>query len=306
MAVPGRSGQDGRRARFRGAASPERGPAVLVPVVRARRRVPRSRPGRAARQPPGHRRLRPRARPRPGHRRADPGPAGAGHQRAGAARLGRARPALSGRAALARTRAVRPGDRPGGSDPAASGPGRGPAVAVRTADDDEGAVAAVRAAAYRSLRREVPPPAPAGPEQAPLPLFAAEAWWPRPPTPSPQVIDEAAVAAYVTAAPARLEVRGGSRFPREGLAELVRRAAQRLSRLPEERCYAPGRPLARHIADTGDLRPVNDLLGLLTEAGCDHPTVLDALSEPLEPIEACWMVETLAGVLPGSLLRRHV
>jgi len=45
---------------------------------------------------------------------------------------------------------------------------------------------------------------------------------------------------------------------------------------------------------------------VLTEAGCDHPTVLDALSEPLVPIEACWMVETLAGALPGSLLRRHV
>jgi hypothetical protein len=48
------------------------------------------------------------------------------------------------------------------------------------------------------------------------------------------------------------------------------------------------------------------LLGTLTEAGCDHPTVLDALSEPLEPIEACWMVETLAGAVPGTLLRHHV
>ena len=175
-----------------------------------------------------------------------------------------------------------------------------------TADDDESAVAAVREAAYRSLRREVPPPVPVGPEQAPLPLFTAEAWWPQPPAPSPRVIDEAAVAAYTAPAPAQLEVRGGSRFPREGLAELVRQAAQRLSRLPEEQWYAQVRPLARHIADTGDLRPVNDLLGVLTEAGCDHPTVLDALSEPLVPIEACWMVETLAGALPGTLLRRHV
>jgi hypothetical protein len=175
-----------------------------------------------------------------------------------------------------------------------------------TADDDESAVAAVREAAYRSLRREVPPPAPAGPEQAPLPLFAAESWWPQPAAPSPRVIDEAAVAAYTAPAEALLEVRGGSRFPREGLAELVRQAAQRLSRLPEEQWYAQVRPLARHIADTGDLRPVNDLLGVLTEAGCDHPTVLDALSEPLVPVEACWMVETLAGALPGTLLRRHV
>jgi hypothetical protein len=175
-----------------------------------------------------------------------------------------------------------------------------------TADDDESAVAAVREAAYRSLRRVVPPPVPVGPEQAPLPLFTAEAWWPQPPAPSPRVIDEAAVAAYTAPAPAHLEVRGGSRFPREGLAELARQAAQRLSRLPEEQWYAQVRPLARHIADTGDLRPVNDLLGVLTEAGCDHPTVLDALSEPLVPIEACWMVETLAGALPGTLLRRHV
>ncbi|GAA3349819.1 hypothetical protein GCM10020358_73400 [Amorphoplanes nipponensis] len=175
-----------------------------------------------------------------------------------------------------------------------------------TADDDESAAAAVRAAAYRSLRREVPPAVPAGPEQAPLPLFAAESWWPQPPAPSPRVIDETAVAAYTAPAPARLEVRGGSRFPREGLAELVRQAAERLSRLPGEQWYARVRPLARHIADTGDLRPVGDLLGELTEAGCDHPTVLDALSEPLVPLEACWMVETLAGALPGTLLRRHV
>jgi hypothetical protein len=175
-----------------------------------------------------------------------------------------------------------------------------------TADDDDSSVAAVREAAYRSLRRQVPPPVPVGPEQAPLPLFAAEAWWPQPPQVSPQVIDEAAVAAYTAPAGAGLEVRGGSRFPREGLAELVRQAAQRLSRLPQEQWYAEVRPLARHIADTGDLRPVNHLLGVLTEAGCDHPTVLDALSEPLVPIEACWMVETLAGALPGSLLRRHV
>ena len=52
--------------------------------------------------------------------------------------------------------------------------------------------------------------------------------------------------------------------------------------------------------------PVRDLVGALTEAGCDHPTVLDALSEPLVPAEAWWMVETLTGVAPGTLLRRHV
>ncbi|WP_213003827.1 hypothetical protein [Winogradskya consettensis] len=173
-------------------------------------------------------------------------------------------------------------------------------------EDDESTVAAVREAAYRSLRRAVPPPEPSGPEQAPLPLFAAENWWPRQPEPSPQVLDEAAVAAYSAPATARLEVRTGKRFPHEGLTDLVRRAARRLAELPDEQLYDRVRPLARHIADTGDLGTVNALLGVLTEAGCDHPTVLDALSEPLVPIEACWMVETLAGAAPGTLLRRHV
>jgi hypothetical protein len=175
-----------------------------------------------------------------------------------------------------------------------------------TADDDASAVAAVREVAYRSLRRDVPAPAPTGPEQTPLPLFAAPHWWPAPQGASPQVLDEAAIAAYSTPASAHLEVRAGSRFPHHGLAELVRRAAARLSRLPQEQVYAGTIPLARHIAATGDLRPVGALLGALTEAGCDHPTVLDALSEPLQPIEACWMVETLAGAVPGTLLRHHV
>ena len=175
-----------------------------------------------------------------------------------------------------------------------------------TLDDDASAVAAIREAAYRSLRREVAPPAPTGPEQAPLPLFASDEWWPAPVSASPQVLDEAAIAACTAPAALHLEVRTGSRFPHQGLAELVRLAADRLTRQREERCYAPARPLAEHIAATGDLRPLPELLGTLTEAGCDHPTVLDALSEPLEPLEACWMVETLAGAAPGTLLRHHV
>ena len=178
--------------------------------------------------------------------------------------------------------------------------------APATADDDETTVAAVREAAYRSLRRDVPTPEPSVPEQTPLPLFAGDDWWPQPPQLSPQVLDEAAIAAYTAPAPAYLQVRGGSRFPHEGLQDLVRHAAKRLSQLPEEQWYAEVRPLARHMADTGDLRAVNALLGVLTEAGCDHPTVLDALSEPLVPIEACWMVETLAGATPGTLVRRHI
>ncbi|WP_082771777.1 hypothetical protein [Actinoplanes sp. TFC3] len=178
--------------------------------------------------------------------------------------------------------------------------------APTTAEDDEGTVEAVREAAYRSLRREVPPPAPSGPEQAPLPLFTGDTWWPKPPQPSPQVLDEAAIAAYTSPSVPRLQVRDSSRFPQEGLFDLVRRASRRLSQVPEEKVYDQSRPLARQIAATGDLRTVNHLLNVLTEAGCDHPTVLDALSEPLVPLEACWMVETLAGAVPGTLVRRHV
>nr|WP_296070269.1 hypothetical protein [uncultured Actinoplanes sp.] len=178
--------------------------------------------------------------------------------------------------------------------------------APATADDDEPTVAAMREAAYRSLRREVEPPPPSGPEQAPLPLFTGDHWWPAPPSASPQVLDEATIARLTGPDHAFLEVRGGSRFPRELLADLVRKSAAHLERMPSQSWYADTRPLARHILDTGDLRPVPALLGALTEAGCDHPTVLDALSEPLVAAEACWMVETLAGAHPGTLLRRRL
>jgi hypothetical protein len=174
------------------------------------------------------------------------------------------------------------------------------------ADDDPAEIAAVREAAYRSLRREVPETTPRGPEQAPLPLFADERWWPVPPVPSPQVLDEAAIAALSAPAEARLQVRTASRFPHEDLSDLVRRASAVLTLLPHHEAYAGTRPLARRIADSGDLAGVPALLGALTEAGCDHPTVLDALSEPLVALEACWMVETLAGAQPGTLLRHHV
>ena len=178
--------------------------------------------------------------------------------------------------------------------------------APATPEDDEATIGAMREAAYRSLRRAVPPAEPHGPEQAPLPLFAGADWWPSPPAASPQVLDEAAIA-ELTRPPGRFrEVRGDSRFPGESLADLVRRAAAHLDRLPHQSWYAATRPLARQILDSGDLAPIPTLLGALTEAGCDHPTVLDALSEPLIPVEACWMVETLAGAVPGTLLRRRV
>ncbi|MET0424869.1 MAG: hypothetical protein ABW046_13385 [Actinoplanes sp.] len=173
-------------------------------------------------------------------------------------------------------------------------------------DDDEPAVTAMRAAAYRSLRRAVPPTPPTGPEQTPLPLFESTDWWPAPPAASPQVLDEAAIAALSRPPRSVNEVRAGSRFPGELLLDLVRRSAAHLDRLPAESWYVETRPLAVHILRTGDLAPIPALLGALTEAGCDHPTVLDALSEPLVPAEACWMVETLAGAEPGTLLHRRL
>jgi hypothetical protein len=175
-----------------------------------------------------------------------------------------------------------------------------------TAEDDEQTVTAVLEAAYRSLRRDVPPPEPSGPEQTPLPIFAGDQWWPRQPEPSPFVLDDATIGDFAAPRPGGNQVRAGSRFPHEHLRDLVRKSARHLSLLPEAQGYDRARPLARSITDSGDLGSVDALVRVLTEAGCDHPTVLDALSEPLVPIEACWMVETLAGAAPGSLLRRHV
>ncbi|WP_250031852.1 hypothetical protein [Paractinoplanes maris] len=178
--------------------------------------------------------------------------------------------------------------------------------APATPEDDEPSIAAMREAAYRSLRREVPPAEPSGPEQAPLPLFTGDDWWPTPAQPSPHVLDEASIAELSRPERSFSEVRGGSRFPRELLADLVRRSTAHLEAVSSEQWYTDTRPIARHILDTGDLRPIPALLGALTEAGCDHPTVLDALSEPLVPAEACWMVETLAGAEPGTLLRHRL
>ncbi|MDR6324348.1 hypothetical protein [Actinoplanes couchii] len=172
-------------------------------------------------------------------------------------------------------------------------------------EDDPGGIAAVREAAYRSLVREVPVVEPAGPEQAPLPLFTGEHWWPAPPVPSPQVLDEATIAALSAPAFASLQVRVGERFPHEDLAFLVRRTDAALASVPDLLGWTGAGPLAREIVRSADLSVVPALLGVLSDAGCDHPTVLDALSEPLVALEAYWMVETLAGAEPGTLLRRH-
>ncbi len=171
--------------------------------------------------------------------------------------------------------------------------------------DDESAGVQLRAAAYRTLRRDVPKLLWLGPEQAPLPLFAGAHWWPQPPSVSPQVLDEPTIAALTAATPALQEVRSSARFPTEELRDSVRRAAAHLTQLPRDPVFASARPLAQRMVSSGDLREIPSLLAALTEAGCDHPTVLDALSEPLVPIEASWIVETLAGAEPGTLLRQQ-
>ena len=91
-------------------------------------------------------------------------------------------------------------------------------VAVRTGDrrrrrDDDRRPArdGVPLAAPGRCRR----PHPTGPEQAPLPLFASDDWWPAPRSASPEVLDEAAIAALSRPARALFEVRAAERFPSE-------------------------------------------------------------------------------------------
>ncbi|WP_326550709.1 hypothetical protein [Micromonospora sp. NBC_01813] len=169
---------------------------------------------------------------------------------------------------------------------------------------------------------------PAGPQQPPLALFTDPSWWPAPVTADPQIFDDDAVAqrvrdhldhgeqvrwryaagwGWVTAGntpdggtPARAP--GAESFPFDGVTELVRRAADRHRRLldtPWRR--APGvAPLARRIRDRGDLAAVPSLADALQAAGCDHPTVLDALTEPVVPAEAAWVVDALSGIVPAD------
>jgi hypothetical protein len=62
--------------------------------------------------------------------------------------------------------------------------------------------------------------------------------------------------------------------------------------------------LARSIVEDGDLDSLPYLADALEEAGCDHPTILGGCRSG-EPARACWVVETIAGVEPGTLVRRR-
>jgi hypothetical protein len=61
-------------------------------------------------------------------------------------------------------------------------------------------------------------------------------------------------------------------------------------------------PALRTMTSTGeDLDPI-ELADQLTNVGCDHPVVLRALRDPIEPFETLWVLELLYGEEPGSRL----
>jgi hypothetical protein len=180
-------------------------------------------------------------------------------------------------------------------DPTLPHPGLPMAMLARFAPDDAPAARATLEAAYRSLRRPVPPVA--GPEQAPLPLFADERWWPRPP--SDRLLSEGAVAALLTVATT------ASAVPSRTF--LVRAARDRLARLLQEPWHTAAVDVAaRCLVGSGDPGDAPAVLAALEAADCDHPTVLDAFTDPVVPAEACWVAETLAVAEPGTALLRYL
>ncbi|GAA0810633.1 hypothetical protein [Spirilliplanes yamanashiensis] len=178
-------------------------------------------------------------------------------------------------------------------DPTLPHPGLPVALLARFAPDASPGARATLEAAYRSLRRPVPEVP--GPEQAPLPLFADERWWPRPP--SDRVLTEGDIAALVTLS--------GAAAAAPSRSFLVRAARERLARTAREPWCDPATVAAAdRLTGTGDLGTAGAVLAALERAGCDHPTVLDAFTEPVVPAEACWMAETLTGAAPGAALDR--
>ncbi|MEV1286763.1 hypothetical protein [Micromonospora sp. NPDC049679] len=228
-------------------------------------------------------------------------------------------------------------------DPSLPHPGLPLALLFRyapTAIGDDGAVAAeFLAAALRSLRRPEPeaPMRHTGPEQPPLALFEDARWWPAPPTEPGAVLDEDRIATQVRrndgrdvgfawrhrhgwgwvaavnepaddgSYPRGARVSGNEAFPFWELTELLRHARRRLAAVLDAPWRDPDTvlPLARRICDTGDLTEVPALVSALEKAGCDHPTVMDALTDPVVPAEACWVIETLVWAEPGTMARRH-
>lgn len=218
-------------------------------------------------------------------------------------------------------------------DPAWSHPGLLVALLHRYAPPTDTAgeadrAAAMLATALRALHRADDGTAdqPAGPQQPPLELFTDPSWWPA--AADPRVFDDDAVARRVRdhldhgaqvrwryapgwgwvaagdpgggGSPAR--ALGAESFPFDGVAELVRLAAQRYRRLLDTpwRRSPTVAALAHRVRDGGDLSAVAPLAGALADAGCDHPTVLDALTEPVVAAEAAWVVDALSGIVPAD------
>lgn len=62
----------------------------------------------------------------------------------------------------------------------------------------------------------------------------------------------------------------------------------------------------RQITDDADLSHAPRLGRALRNAGCDHPALLTPLTtESADPAELCWIIEELAGLDRGDLVRRH-
>ncbi|MGN9908027.1 hypothetical protein ACTMTJ_10810 [Phytohabitans sp. LJ34] len=171
-------------------------------------------------------------------------------------------------------------------DPSLPHPGLTVALLCRfapiTAEDDAVAVRGLLGAALRSLRVPVPPA-----EQEPLFPY------------SPRVLTEAQVTDYLEVpgegVAGTLRYAGSDVFPFDELATLVRLARRRVDRVAAEPwCTEQVRALARR-------RDTAALLAALESAGCDHPTLLDALAEPVTPAEAAWVADVLAGDGPVPL-----
>ena len=61
-------------------------------------------------------------------------------------------------------------------------------------------------------------------------------------------------------------------------------------------------PALRNRACAGENPHPAELAGELAAAGCDHPVVLRALRDPVDPLETLWVLELLCGEEPGSRL----
>jgi hypothetical protein len=65
-------------------------------------------------------------------------------------------------------------------------------------------------------------------------------------------------------------------------------------------------PALQNKISTGEDPDPVELAGQLTAAGCDHPVVLRALRDPIDPLETLWVLELLYGEEPGSRLGNHL